>query len=1419
VVAKTPNDTDKENHQPAGNVADQDFGAFASLSCGDGDSDTVVTRALRLFHASQERTSSSTTSALWKEHSEWSAECVVRASLLLSTSKKAASGVVYLEEHAQTLLSTSRKLIKEATESKEVLSKLDHLLVAVHTLRALAPILEESSAKLETCFRLLYHLIAAASDLWTKDGEYRGGLIALAGYEALGHVLTRYSFAVEDGRTVGFEHATNETGFGCFAIPSCSHGESSTGTTMTLRQVATIALKMTISTASIINQFWWRSVKNKGADHLRESAGMYGDLALYVIITQEQEQQHKLDTKRNPHHLTIGLFRNIYLPWLSFLADSSDEESLKDFTPHCKSAHRTLWDAASKLKSAAKLYSTNQLEEYCLELRMHAILLLLPETEESSQCNQLLHESSHFESACSSAWKAASVYAQQVSLSPFPVPSDHPLVDFHTQVGAKLTRLQQHSEISSFPLSYVEYCSYRALHCRQGPVGAHTSCSEKHCWLVDELPSSFEEHADADSLVGQVVIAAMLLGIDVRQNLEADSCQGFSFCDSCTDISEYLDRLIRQFDSNVIQQLPSLSSDTRNRLFKLLSMLSLNRTIFVTLKNQSWKERSDTMDLQIATTILTKCIGPFTRAMMTQEHIDATKLSQLYDSTIECYIRPLSAFEKLSEHYQLADPDASNYFLDLSNQVLQELCQILLCDDETIDPPPTACLEKCAKSISAIARQRTDRNMQRESLLPLLHSLTLYHKLSEDQGVVNNADPVDYQLSARLAHFASLLQHAGLVDEAGLALSLVLATEVSGCYCTENQDPSSWSEIDFLKFFSARSKQVLLPISSHSEPTDLAKSSIRRLVTLTMEASGRTQPSIESHTSPAEGMDLSSALGLLMESLEEGCSVSELIENRYGRQHQLGQLLGAIFQGLNRKGAPETSASQTSIPCVLLLVDVLLEYGAAIQRLAIQEHEEAISSHAYHLHEYETLVTRVDDAMQDFPFFPDILRSMLHLAASTSLLPHRTFYCDSTMYDTEAETVVSDLSRKLARESYDILQSEAPDELIWVVAALKTSVFQFSCFLDGNLVQDRTMKPIAVDLVGNCRDLVDFQRSDVSVEGMQQFSKHCILWTMAHLQNRLECDGDALRAGIMAQWTLDLIGEDMIDASCWFRAVSVNAFLHGGAPSQQIGLPHDENLDSFDVVGESGSLSWLSGNELLLSIIRVGLLRNDKTLGNSTYPNQRLESLQHEVEIKMPAADADSNLLLHWLLSTIELTLSEIAVSFGYFAEALKHIQRCSRLCQTVISRSRTEFRVSDSVPFWVNIARSTLFARVSQRYTESISRRSQLYCRIGDHRKAASYMASLADFLGIELILGDKGRIPNLESWLSSSASSTLAHRGFCRLNTEIRCFSSPFDVVARCLEHYEPSTLSSTLIGVPEANRDISFQLEGIRDLLSGE
>jgi hypothetical protein len=152
VVAKTPNDTDKENHQPAGNVADQDFGAFASLSCGDGDSDTVVTRALRLFHASQERTSSSTTSALWKEHSEWSAECVVRASLLLSTSKKAASGVVYLEEHAQTLLSTSRKLIKEATESKEVLSKLDHLLVAVHTLRALAPILEESSAKLETRF-------------------------------------------------------------------------------------------------------------------------------------------------------------------------------------------------------------------------------------------------------------------------------------------------------------------------------------------------------------------------------------------------------------------------------------------------------------------------------------------------------------------------------------------------------------------------------------------------------------------------------------------------------------------------------------------------------------------------------------------------------------------------------------------------------------------------------------------------------------------------------------------------------------------------------------------------------------------------------------------------------------------------------------------------------------------------------------------------------------------------------------------------------------------------------------------------------------------------------------------------------------------------------------------------------------------
>jgi hypothetical protein len=599
----------------------------------------------------------------WNDHPGL-AECVVKASL----NSKSNSGLFLLEENSSKLLSTARKLIKDATESKEA-KKYRWLMVAAHILRATGPLLEQVE-KQETCFRLLYHLITLSSDILSKGGEWQAGLVAIAGYEILGKMLLRYNTKTVSGETVSFEAAAGDSKGNCrFVKPVQNQRRSQIGA-MPFRQISAIAFKTTLSVANCLTQLWLRTAQKDimGADD--------ASVCLFGADVQAIVSQH-MGKDNHSHGATMELMETIYLSWLSFSAHFADEDSAKELSSHCKAAHRLLWDAASKLKGAGSKLDKHTLETYSLELRRSAVLMMLPRTSKKNSMHLILRKD-HFECACSYAWKASSVFAQQTGLLQFPAAPDNPLYDFHTRVGESLDYL---GPFIPMPMVYVEYCTYRALHTACGP----------------DLPSNGagEHVTDAEC----AVLSILQLGIHFRQKLETSTVENLSSSAlelkySDVNILEFVEQVVDHFNQAVLCEFDKLSSDFRSRCFKLLSMVSLHRCIFAALKEKSWQEKQ--IDLLGAALILARGIGPFSFELA-RSCDDETKIATLYDTVVECSIRPLSALETLRNDYlEGGDTDSAENLLGISDEFMERLCSVLSSDDVHASPY-LSCIEKAAK--------------------------------------------------------------------------------------------------------------------------------------------------------------------------------------------------------------------------------------------------------------------------------------------------------------------------------------------------------------------------------------------------------------------------------------------------------------------------------------------------------------------------------------------------------------------------------------------------------------------------------------------------------------------------------------------------------------------------------------------------
>jgi hypothetical protein len=296
------------------------------------------------------------------------------------------------------------------------------------------------------------------------------------------------------------------------------------------------------------------------------------------------------------------------------------------------------------------------------------------------------------------------------------------------------------------------------------------------------------------------------------------------------------------------------------------------------------------------------------------------------------------------------------------------------------------------------------------------------------------------------------------------------------------------------------------------------------------------------------------------------------------------------------------------------------------------------------------------------------------------------------------------------------------------------------------------------------------------------------------------------------QWIMELSrGGDEMDA-VWSQSAAADILLSNPLSAvSRSGFEHSVTICKKESV--IGSLQWFAQLELDLAIIRTRLAfgngQQDAYSSMQTIQCSRVEVEAYDTS-EQGARDAKSK----WILSSLYLTLTEYSAASGNFTEALNHSQEACRHCMAVVSLVRSSRNVlGDEIgPPWASVSRSTLLPRAKQRYSELLSLRSRLYMRVGDHRKAVAYLATLSDFLGIKSERIDPETCIDIQALLNRY--SVLQEAKFRRLSAEIRCSATSQDIFAKGVEN----SGKTWLLEAWSQSNDISRQIQVILDVLSG-
>jgi hypothetical protein len=649
----------------------QEISPSSSLPSSNMDSKEQQKRICQEFRQSLKRVS--TPATIWKDHPDL-IDTIVKVSLRRQQ-QDIRDGFVLIDTQHSSLLSLSRKLIKDATtegqqacnnkndqkgSNNQQQQQYDNLFVAVHTLRSISFTLSSTLAaeKTESVLKLFYHLITTAADERkndngeSKNDNIRLGLIAIAGYEGLGYALSKYCLKQKgDTNITRFDLLYDETTGNkliLFAIPhdvgqkTKKTSVTTTPGTMNIRQVCTIAWKSTASIGNVLNGLLYYASKDNFDSMKPSNFGSLGNIMFH--------------SRNSLHRVIIDIYDRVHTPWIQLLAKicTIEKDAIKDFISYSKAAHRMLWDTASKLKSIHRSEDTKYFctEKECFEIRKHAILHLLPITF-IAKLDAVVMKSS-FENACTYAWKAASVFAQQASEDQTSV-----LEGFYNDITPVLEQMITYD--SKVPMGYVEYVAYKSLHLPSSTI------------RLNEISCECNSRVDISSGDYRIVLNVIELIVLCKSRIELVATSKSSNVNYMGTIPLEM-AILQSFNSQFLHRENGVTVEVANRIFKLLCSLSLQKTLFTASKGTSSALTSTERQLHLGAELL-HCIS--TVGMFLVDASPETS-SQILDMVTECFIRPLSIYEKLSSAFQSEGNNSSSFgYISLADEVCENYYETL----------------------------------------------------------------------------------------------------------------------------------------------------------------------------------------------------------------------------------------------------------------------------------------------------------------------------------------------------------------------------------------------------------------------------------------------------------------------------------------------------------------------------------------------------------------------------------------------------------------------------------------------------------------------------------------------------------------------------------------------------------------------
>ena len=1347
---------------------------------GDDEAKLYYETTVKEFRESLERISVQST--LWSEVPD-----LARTLVRISLSGSSTANALGLDGHVSALLSLCRKLIKNVSveasggggggggdttngkqQTKNKVSIENNLFVAVHILRAMAFLLEDTATteRKEALLKMFFHLISSTrSDKSSRNknsknengngngNKERCKRIALAGFEGLAKVLSsNYSIEQKLGggktRSVSFPLLQTENGSGSsvsFAIPSTarrkktnSEASSFKAGSMSVRQLSTIVFQTTM-------------VVVKAMLSLEDGFSLpYGNLLGISTLSSGEFDTSGNEKRicRSWHVVALELLHRIHGPWLTLLASASinEREAAKEVLSYSKCVHRLLWDAASTLKSSSSNSATTntilQVEKDCLELRKQAILHLLASTGISNL--DLLIRKTSFESGCTYAWKAASVFSQHLTTSDSTTTGSNLLLSaFYEDLDSLFARLISINPV--VPLEFVEYRMHRSLHI----MGSSPSLSEARMNPCLSSAPSFDETSIKDDDISngnyRVLLQILDLGICSKTRIQGfiNSSQHQVLLDEneseASTVIPFLKKLIPIFNRQVIHRMDKIPSDVTNRILKVLCNLSLHKTLFLAMKYHDSEESSfgssiiaqRENELIMAATILTECLGPLVSAFLNQ---NPQKAAQLVDLMMECFLRPLSLYEQLiAAHYANINDDGRlpivARHLKSSMNVCKRITEILTdynSQNANEFAFPIQCLEKAAKSLYAIARQRNDRSQIEDSIPPLLYSLKLYDKLD-----LLNGRKKDYQLSSRLFLLSSTFQSIDNIHESFFVSCLLMNYE------SEKHDSTTLAEAtkeqNLLNYLGAKSGGLLPP------PTDeipllpqIIRSLCRQMATNLIKTEAYDQ--LAAHRA-YNRFSIDSTMESFLEEFSGDATTARAASHPLDSIQRLLQF-------------DEILDHETRLMHVFGVIEILLQSGRSIQQISRgSEFEESQFESA--VHNCFLLHSQLQQAILGLDLeCPRVVNGLLGLVASASLVPSFSIAKNALSSDWEkgVNSVLIEAAIEIADESIDNLELpvNCDDQLAWTLLSesLRIVLRNLVVMLQQKTMEENCDGDLFNDCISVAKRLVDAENRSSKTDVISK-ANYWTIWVVTYLQNDFEIRGDHDQAAILSLWALAL-AEKIEPHQPWFHALAMTACAKD---NNLLRLNKSLATASFHDDAPQGSTDWLFEKEFQLCELRFAALESlSGGLESFHVQMEKAEDIRAELVEYAVEKSNDLFLLYTWVLSTVYLVQTDIASAFGCYIMSLKTSQMCQKCCQTILKR--ISFGSSNFDDWMSTIATSNVLAMAAQRYIEILCRRPKLHYRLGDHRKALAYTRSILEYLNIDNVpltsRDDQGHAPN---------------------------------------------------------------------------